>query len=93
MEILKLIKSIENDPNFTNERRAQLLQSLQSQHPNAGQTLVWGSKKLPSTPAGPEYFSTRPTHHHYHSFLTVNIKTTVFTTTKIDTIIDDNFVD
>ncbi|CAG5112670.1 Oidioi.mRNA.OKI2018_I69.chr2.g6860.t1.cds [Oikopleura dioica] len=40
MEILKLIKSIENDPNFTNERRAQLLQSLQSQHPNAGQTLV-----------------------------------------------------
>ncbi|CBY10942.1 unnamed protein product [Oikopleura dioica] len=40
MEILKLIKSIENDPNYSNERRAQLLQSLQSQHPNAGQTLV-----------------------------------------------------
>ena len=40
MEILKLIKSIENDPNYSSERRAQLLQSLQSQHPNAGQTLV-----------------------------------------------------
>jgi len=40
IEVLKLIKDIENNPNFTIQRKNELISSLKSQHPNAGTSLV-----------------------------------------------------
>jgi uncharacterized protein (UPF0147 family) len=40
LEVLKLIKSIKEDPTIPTNRKKELISSLQSQHPNAGTSLV-----------------------------------------------------
>ena len=45
-EILKQIQHVRSMTNMSNERKEEIIRSLQSQHPNAGVHLVWKKPKI-----------------------------------------------